>query len=145
VASQALLLPVTVGVPGAIADGLEARAAALHDLGFVLRQTGPATVTVAAVPALLADGDVADLVRSLLPSLDAQAAADDLWPVLERALANTACRASIHAHRELRREEMDRLLADMATTPRIDQCNHGRPTWTAFTLAELDRLFSRGR
>jgi DNA mismatch repair protein MutL len=145
VASQALLLPVTVGVPAAVADGLEARAAALHDLGFVLRQTGPATVSVAAVPALLADGDVADLVRSLLPSLDAQAAADDLWPVLERALANTACRASIHAHRELRREEMDRLLADMATTPRIDQCNHGRPTWTAFTLAELDRLFSRGR
>jgi DNA mismatch repair protein MutL len=145
VASQALLLPVTVGVPAAVADALEARAAALHDLGFVLRQTGPATVSVAAVPALLADGDVADLVRSLLPSLDAQAAADDLWPVLERALANTACRASIHAHRELRREEMDRLLADMATTPRIDQCNHGRPTWTAFTLAELDRLFSRGR
>jgi DNA mismatch repair protein MutL len=145
VASQALLLPVTVGVPAAVADGLDDRAEALRHLGFTLRQTGPDTVSVAAVPALLADGDVADLVGSLLPALGAQAAPDDLWPVLERALANTACRASIHAHRELRREEMDRLLADMAATPRIDQCNHGRPTWTAFTLAELDRLFSRGR
>jgi DNA mismatch repair protein MutL len=145
VASQALLLPVTVGVPAAVADGLDAWADPLRDLGFALRQTGPDAVSVAAVPALLADGDVADLVRSLLPALGAEPAAEDLWPVLERALANTACRASIHARRELRREEMDRLLADMAATPRIDQCNHGRPTWTAFTLAELDRLFSRGR
>jgi DNA mismatch repair protein MutL len=145
VASQALLLPVAVGVPAAVADGLEAGADPLRDLGFALRQTGPDVVTVDAVPALLADGDVADLVRSLLPALGGRPLADDLWTVLERALANTACRASIHARRELRREEMDRLLADMAATPRIDQCNHGRPTWAAFTLAELDRLFSRGR
>jgi DNA mismatch repair protein MutL len=114
----------------------------------MLQRTGPERVSVHAVPTLLADVDVGDLVQQLLAAVGAvggEATTEDLWPVLERALANVACRASVRARRSLQREEMDRLLADMAATPRIDQCNHGRPTWVAFSLGEIDRLFARGR
>jgi DNA mismatch repair protein MutL len=148
VASQALLLPVAVAVPPGLAEGLEAHAAELGRLGFMLQRTGPDRVSVHAVPTLLADVDVGDLVQQLLAAVGAvggEATTEDLWPVLERALANVACRASVRARRSLQREEMDRLLADMAATPRIDQCNHGRPTWVAFSLGEIDRLFARGR
>jgi len=100
---------------------------------------------VRAVPAMLATADLQALLRSVLADLAEERGAHHLDGAANRVLGTLACRSAIHAHRRLSLAEMDALLRQMEATERSAQCNHGRPTWTVLPLAELDRLFLRGR
>jgi DNA mismatch repair protein MutL len=143
--SQQLLVPVDLACAEREADAVEAHAAELRALGFELVRRGPGEVRVTAVPRLLADTDIASLVRDVIADLAADGASLRVDTAADALLAEMACHSSVRANRRLSLDEMNALLRQMEATPRIDQCNHGRPTWTRITLAELDRMFLRGR
>ena len=145
IVTQKLLVPVTVSVSAAEADLAEEHASAFESLGFSIIRRGREAVVVEQLPALLGECDVADLLRELLALCADDALSLGALGARNALLAEMACHGSVRANRRLEPAEMNALLREMERTPRIDQCNHGRPTWTRVTLPELDRLFLRGR
>ncbi len=142
---QPLLVPETIAVADNEARLVEESAAELALLGLVVDRSGPTTVTVREVPALLRHADAESLLRDVLSDLSESGSSSRIAAESDELLATMACHHSVRANRLLSIDEMNALLREMEATERADQCNHGRPTWTAITMAELDRLFLRGR
>jgi len=143
VARQTLLLPQIVELEEAAAARLAARAAELAEFGLVIEAFGPGAVVVREVPALLPGLDVAGLVRDLADELAEWGDALSLKERVETLCGTLACHTSVRAGRRLTPAEMDALLRQMETTPNSGQCNHGRPTYVALDLADIERLFGR--
>ena len=144
-AAQHLLEPLSVNAAEHELDLLMAAREDFARLGFELDRIAPTQLAVRAVPAMLAGADVPAMLRAIIHDLAGERGAHHLEASAQRVLATIACRSAIHAQRRLTLTEMAVLLRQMEHTERAGQCNHGRPTWTAVTLAELDRLFLRGR
>jgi DNA mismatch repair protein MutL len=145
VATQLLLTPVTVEMKVDELDQLMTQQDEWQSAGFDLERLAPETLIVRSVPAMLPNEDIAALVREVVGDVASDSASHHLDSATDRLLGTIACRSAIHAHRRLTLPEMNALLRQMEQTPRADQCNHGRPTWTQVSLHELDRMFLRGR
>ena len=145
VRAQPLLVPQVVAVSRREADCVEQHAPALAELGLELQRAGEEAVMVRQIPVLLAGADIAALVRDVIADLLEYGSSARIEAHADEILAGMACHCSVRANRQLSITEMNGLLRDMERTERSGQCNHGRPTWAVQSLAELDRLFLRGR
>lgn len=145
VISQPLLLPLTVAVSEQEASLVEEHADLLREVGFETDRIGPQSIVIRQVPALLGDGDAAQLLRDVLADLAARGESARVHEGINAWMASMACHGAVRAHRKLTLPEMNALLRDMERTERSGQCNHGRPTWVQLRMDELDKLFLRGR
>jgi DNA mismatch repair protein MutL len=143
--SQPLLVPIAMAATAEEVEEAERSAEALAALGFEASGAGPRQLAIRAVPSLLADVDAAALLRSVLAEMREFGATRVLAERQNELLGTMACHAAVRANRALSLPEMNALLREMEETERSGSCNHGRPTWVQFSMAELDRLFMRGR
>ena len=138
-ASQTLLFADPLNISPAAQALLDRWRESLERLGFAFTEEGGG-LALTAVPTLLKAEDPARLI---------EAAADDLGgarvgaPALDRALAFVACRAAVKAETRLSREEMERIVSDLALTTSPYFCPHGRPIVSRVSLSEIRRELRR--
>lgn len=145
---QQLLIPLVFRVTDEEMASFEEYRDTLNGLGLELEEASPTHLRLRAVPAVLS-GDIEKsgerIVAEVLAELRKFGESQLVEEKRNDILATMACHSAVRAHRILSIEEMEVLLRQMEKTDRIDQCNHGRPTWVQLTMTELDRLFMRGR
>ena len=145
VRSQPLLVPLAIAVSQKEVALATDHQAVFEGLGLVVEPASDESLLIRSVPTLLRSADMEQLVRDVLSDLSEYGQSDRISAERDAILSTMACHGSVRANRSLTLPEMDSLLRDIEETERAGQCNHGRPTWTQMSLAELDKLFMRGR
>jgi DNA mismatch repair protein MutL len=141
-ASQELLFPQPVDLGSGQAELVQEWAPTLEGLGFGLEGWSGSTVVLRAVPALLRGQEPRRLIESLVEDVNRPRKGEPV-PLLHRALSFVACHAAIKAHAALQREEMARLIADLAITQTPYFCPHGRPIVSRLSLRDIKRDLGR--
>lgn len=145
VSMQPLLIPMSFNADKLEVAVVQEQAEVLQELGFELAVLSPTTLAIRSVPAMLAESDCVALSRAVLRDVRDFGGSRALTERRNELLATMACHGAVRANRSLTIPEMNALLRDMEATERSDQCNHGRPTWFQVSLAELDKMFMRGK
>jgi DNA mismatch repair protein MutL len=108
---------------------------------------GPTTVTLNAVPVILARADLTRLLSELaarLPETTLDASASEAARELQTPLLATfACHAAVRAGEELGDDELKRLLAEARTVDFYHNCPHGRRVFRWFPRDAVAAWFDR--
>jgi DNA mismatch repair protein MutL len=139
--SQQLLFPLLIEL--SLEDDLLLRdiLPELAKLGFAIREFGPSTWSLEAVPAGLPHASESGLVPELLDSY--REWRETKVEPQEALAASFACRTAIKSGTALSPAEMNALVDELFATEFPYTCPHGRPTLIYLTLTELDRRFKR--
>jgi DNA mismatch repair protein MutL len=139
VASQRLLFAEALEISPAARALLGRWRAPLERLGFAFEEHGDSLV-LTAVPTLLKGEDPVRLIEAALDDLGSPRAGT---PAVDRALAFVACRAAVKADTPLAREEMERIVSDLAVTSTPYFCPHGRPIVSRVALSDIRKELRR--
>ena len=142
---QPLLVPVTISVTSAEVNVVHLFSDEIDALGIDLTIASEESLIIRAIPSILPVSNAEELVRDVLSDLVELGSTRRIFERRDEILSTMACHGSVRANRKLSLEEMNGLLRAMEGTKRSAQCNHGRPTFSVLTVAEMDGLFSRGR
>ena len=142
VASQRLLLPLTLELLDEELEVVERFATELDRVGFEVAPFGGRGVVIHAVPTPHPRFDAASCFREIVADL-ARGRFGGWANQLERFAATYACRAAVKAGTPLSDPEMRTLLTDLFATRLPPHDVHGRSTIVTLGRDELERRFGR--
>jgi DNA mismatch repair protein MutL len=143
--SQRLLVPDAIVADSAQLEALETNGNLLEKLGIEASASGPASISVYALPTLLVSRNVngATFIRELLDALGSNEFSSSEEEALSEIVDMMSCKAAIKAGDQLTPRELSDLLKKRREIERGGSCPHGRPTTMRLSLAELEQRFGR--
>ncbi len=144
IARQALLIPEVVELDPLDVARIAGESERLLELGLAVEPFGPGALLVREVPAAVAGGSAAALLRDVADALaEGGPGAGPVGELLDAILSRMSCHGSVRAGRRLSPPEMNALLRQMEATPLSGQCFVGRTSFVDLKLAVIERLFGR--
>lgn len=142
-ASQNLLVPITLEFTAAEAAQLKSQLDLLLEAGVELEPFGPQTFLVRSLPEWLPKGQEHELLEEMTNWLLAERKAVPIGKLREKAAIMCACKASIKANDRISREEGETLLQRLSACEQPYTCPHGRPIIVHFSIYQLQKMFKR--
>lgn len=113
----------------------------LNNLGFRMREFGPRTILVEAVPTGMRGGNEGSILKEIIDHYRENRVFD--YSPAKRLAASYSCKAAVKAGDALTEEEMRVLVDRLFATENPFYCPHGRPIIINLSIDELDKRFER--
>ncbi|MBC8201123.1 MAG: DNA mismatch repair endonuclease MutL [Planctomycetes bacterium] len=143
--SQRMLVPDAFEADSGQIEALETHASLFEKLGIDASASGPASISVYALPTILVSRNVdgASFIRELLDKLGNSDCPSSEEEALSEVLDMMSCKAAIKAGDYLNPQELADLLQKRKEIERGSNCPHGRPTTMRLSIEELEKRFGR--
>ncbi|REK30284.1 MAG: DNA mismatch repair endonuclease MutL [Planctomycetota bacterium] len=141
--TQSLLVPEPVDLSAEEAAAVIESRELLRQLAVEVEPFGGNTILISSYPAMLANWNPGELLRSLADQLTAGGKPPEPRDLLDELLHMIACKAAVKAGDRLRPGEVAALLEQRHLVDDSHHCPHGRPTSLVFSREQLDKQFKR--
>ena len=141
--TQRMLVPEPVSLMASESATVLSHRETLEAIGILIEPFGGDSVLVSGYPAMLAQPNVADMLRGIVDLLLNEGKQPERRDVIDSLLHMISCKAAIKAGDKLTGEEIEELLRDRDLCQDAHHCPHGRPTALVFSRQELDKQFKR--
>lgn len=140
-AQQLILTPIVINVSHAVKNDTGGMLDFLGNLGFQIEEFGPTAYIIKAIPVFIGLDEAKDFIDYLLDNVSEEADLDNQKKI--NVIITNACKKAVKAHDVLDKQEIDRLIADLAKTKNPYSCPHGRPTFIRLNQYEIEKMFKR--
>ncbi len=141
--SEKLLVPILMDFSVEESYLLELAGEALSRMGFEIESVGEKLYAIRSIPTFIDQKDPKEVIRGILDELSFAENKGSGEETLYTILITLACHSAIRGNFALRKEEMERLVGDLADFHPASTCPHGRPIFFVLPLEELRKQFKR--
>lgn len=139
---QMLLTPVAVNLSKEEFEVITVNSDLLKQCGFEVEEFGESAVAVRAVPSLIGDDDIEDLILEIAQKLIEHKT--DITPdKIDWIYHSASCRGAVKAGDKTTPDEQRLFVEKLLSMPQIRFCPHGRPVFIKISRYDIEKQFGR--